>query len=1151
MKRVDEKVKDIVEVRSFENVGDLDADPQATLSGYRFTDITSDLMGKWLDAVVDVRPGAGRAFALAGFRGVGKSHFLTTLEAIVSLPQVRETIEEQHVKTVAGRLPRKATSVIRVRRGSRETLLDEFKDALGNRLGEHDAGEESVTALMAAATADGAPVILVDTSMAREARVDRDDGPFLSQMAEAAKELGIFLGLALDDDISGADGANLSISGSFQIDYLDQEHLYKIVDAHIFSKRDTSLPLLQGIYRYYHDELPKFRWSEHRFVSLYPLHPAALEVAPLIRLYLHDFALLGFAAEAGVKIMGRPANSLIGIEDVFDSVESRLRNVPDLEEAFKGYDRIDHEVVAKAPVKIRLFAKLILKGLFMLSLDGGGTTADILAASMLVVDQASSGLNIAELLDSFAAAVPESILKTTSESGEARFAFKLRFADDLNAILSKNSSDVTPAEIGAILIKIANEKYSDLDASDPSAAMVSHSTFDWNGTLRHGEIHWDVFAESPAPSSTLDWSVKVGFDAPPPATEISDIPAANWLLGPLTPEEFEVLRRYHLLHNNPSVREKLKERAGPETQIHAIAAEKIWKRIFIEDAKLVIDGQEFPFDENARACHTLSQLFGLMLRPVMHYRFPSHPVFPEVLGYKEAGILTAKFFGGSAIKTPEVQRLAGIFAEPLGIAVRENDVLVPASPDVLMVLPVVQAAFAGLELIEGKVIDISEVSRRMAAPPVGCSREVQHLILSALVAARQIEFVTSNGNRINHRSLDLQILWDDVTGVSKAAAEVYSDQRLMEWARAVTVNRQLQSIENAEDRLAITDMLSGWLSNWREARFLEAFDALPDEHLTSNIWRTATALRKTFETLAGLIEQLAASTLTLERALQSVADLFNDSLEDYERKKKDLLVLRYFIDAAKKRGEILRYLSLTEATSDDTIETLRRQLLERTGPSFFTADPSLNADLEAVWQEFRLQYIHHYVTNHDAALEGTTPGQLKAMTSSDKWTAFQSFSDLATFNSRSAAEAAAIIRKIRGKACTFKTAELLEVNPFCACSFELGRFDRRRDSAARLERTMDWGLRQFAEKLNESLGELTAAIPVHNGEVLGHCLAHGFNADSLVSLTAIETVLLKNALRKLNDPGAPIRASSEELIGVPVAEWENEIENLEIFVEST
>src|SRR5881392_1400329 len=105
MKRVDEKVKDIVEVRSFANVGDLDADHEATLSGYRFTDITSVLMAKWLDAIVDVRQNAGKAFALAGFRGVGKSHFLTTLEAIVSLPQAREAIEDLHVKAAADRLP--------------------------------------------------------------------------------------------------------------------------------------------------------------------------------------------------------------------------------------------------------------------------------------------------------------------------------------------------------------------------------------------------------------------------------------------------------------------------------------------------------------------------------------------------------------------------------------------------------------------------------------------------------------------------------------------------------------------------------------------------------------------------------------------------------------------------------------------------------------------------------------------------------------------------------------------------------------------------------------------------------------------------------------------------------------------------------------
>ena len=107
MKRVEEKVKDIIEVRPFSSLNDFAADPEQTLAGYYFTDITSDLMAKWLDMVTNVTPGHGVAAALAGFRGVGKSHFLAVLGAIVSRPDLRGNIAEQHVAARADRLSRR------------------------------------------------------------------------------------------------------------------------------------------------------------------------------------------------------------------------------------------------------------------------------------------------------------------------------------------------------------------------------------------------------------------------------------------------------------------------------------------------------------------------------------------------------------------------------------------------------------------------------------------------------------------------------------------------------------------------------------------------------------------------------------------------------------------------------------------------------------------------------------------------------------------------------------------------------------------------------------------------------------------------------------------------------------------------------------
>ena len=107
MKRIQEKVKDIVDVRSHESLRDFAADPAKTLSAYYFTDSTAELMAKWLDRVSNVGPGNGAALALAGYRGVGKSHFLSAFGAFVSFPELRSRVSDSHVAAGAQRLLRR------------------------------------------------------------------------------------------------------------------------------------------------------------------------------------------------------------------------------------------------------------------------------------------------------------------------------------------------------------------------------------------------------------------------------------------------------------------------------------------------------------------------------------------------------------------------------------------------------------------------------------------------------------------------------------------------------------------------------------------------------------------------------------------------------------------------------------------------------------------------------------------------------------------------------------------------------------------------------------------------------------------------------------------------------------------------------------
>lgn len=183
MKRIQEKVKDLIEVRDYQNLQNFLADPAKTLASYHFTDMTSDLMAKWLDAAVAVQPENGRAMALAGYRGVGKSHFLATFGAILAAPELRSAVTEPHVVAAAQQLKRRRHPVAYIKRGTRETLFEELKDAIALVFEENaaDLSDDLNQLLKTAAGKDvELPFVLIfDTAFERESRVARDDGVLL------------------------------------------------------------------------------------------------------------------------------------------------------------------------------------------------------------------------------------------------------------------------------------------------------------------------------------------------------------------------------------------------------------------------------------------------------------------------------------------------------------------------------------------------------------------------------------------------------------------------------------------------------------------------------------------------------------------------------------------------------------------------------------------------------------------------------------------------------------------------------------------------------------------------------------------------------------------------------------------------------------
>jgi outer membrane biosynthesis protein TonB/phosphoglycolate phosphatase-like HAD superfamily hydrolase len=434
MKRIQDKIKDLVEPQSFEQVGNFAEDPAQALAAYRFTDVTSDLLSRWLDALADLPAGTGAARALAGARGVGKSHTLAVFGALAGSERLRQGVDDAHVLAGAQRLAGRRYLVVRVERGTRPTLSDELAASFAAFFGGSESqwgGREPAEVLaVAASRAMGETlVVVIDTAFNRPARVVRDDGPYLGSLAGAARGLNVFVMLALDDDIAGADGANVAVAGTYRIDYLDPENLYRVADQFVLRKKPQVGDTLREIYQALRATVHEFNWSQARFSSVYPVHPLVAEVASGVRLFLPKFAFLPFAASAAARATSRPALALVLLDEVFDATEEDLRLNPELRELFATYDQLTAACIGQLPIMQRYQARLILKSLFVLSLDGRDATPGEMCAALLLTDEDAGGdapRRVAETLARFASEAPEgSFVLADGPGGEKRYRFYL------------------------------------------------------------------------------------------------------------------------------------------------------------------------------------------------------------------------------------------------------------------------------------------------------------------------------------------------------------------------------------------------------------------------------------------------------------------------------------------------------------------------------------------------------------------------------------------------------------------------------------------------------------------------------------------------------------------------------------------------------
>jgi hypothetical protein len=1030
------------------------------------------------------------------------------------------------------------------------TLVDELTTALNrafnaDKLNWGSTPKEMITNA-AAQTGELPLIVVVDSGYDRKARVKRDDGELLGEMAEAARNTRTFLAIALDDDIAGADGVNAAIARTCQIEYLDSEHLYRIVDAFLYQKRPTARFILRDLYQGFREAAPGFNWSEPRFASLYPIHPVVVDVTPAVRLYAPKFAFLPFVSECASKVMTRPAHSLLALDEVFDKVEPDLRKAAELEETFAIYDELTDKAISQVPLMQRLQAKLILKGLFLLSLDGRGATAKELGAAMLFYDENSPQVAIQKIEDIialFAKSLPDDKLRRVLEDQEHRYSLGNSANANFEAKLEEAAQKITANEVGQIMRRIGHARFSDWVFNDygyhPAAASAAELQVLWRGSARRGRISWqwgeDFIVHDPNASENLDWQIFINApDAPiSNAPGDDDVPRIYWKPAAMRRDEEDAVKRFAALITTPEIIAEFEDTAIAAEQTAASVVERIWARTFLENGTLIIDGAAHPFSSEAKSARILTETLEYALHPIFEARFPAHPLFPQLLTAGDVSQLVSDLFSGAKVNTPETQKLAETFAVPLGLVAKRGTNYVLDTDENLLKQPLIKKILELTGAANGKGVNLRDIHKHLKISPHGLQREAQNLLLAALVARRRLEFVTSTNDRITHRSLDLKIIWADVVGVAQSSVQPRSSAELANWAGLLTEVGGFQSVDDPTEAEIITVTLRKWFEQWQNKRVMSRFENLTDEVLNVRAWRTASLVERSFGAAAEAVEDALRGEVSLEEAIERVIDAFGENPENMNESRRLFAELECFLDAALLRQNVWRYIARAESTDDEQIETLRYDILEELSIPENAFDTLASQMFERMWHEFRHLYTEYYVRRHNAVMHSSARiSLLEQIEGSEEWAEFLGLANLPISHPNFLETANSLRSGIKATKCSYDVRQMLQEHPFCACGLRLIQTENLEQMPQELMRTVSQGrstvrrmLSALAAPLTTALTEISATEP--NEEFAARAVRFAEmlkRGDELPALTPLDLRLLAQATRQMPVPTVRVRA---------------------------
>lgn len=735
-------IKSLVTVRNIAQLSRLDsASNEQIVDTYQCTESIASL-------IRDLLPQARKKMLaiITGERGVGKSHLLAFLRALMEQLDLTSKIELPPArKIISEAIDRKlrAQTTVTINCESEQPDIDLL-------ISRSDAQIEK------ACSSGNNVVVFLDglSPLLRKAR-KHECLQWLTRLAKGITAERFLLFITLDQDLLNfalpilEQGSVKSALGTIPLN-----NLAEAIDQFIFVKRADQRQTIEKLYDEISRKVPAFAWSRREFTMMFPLHPRVLSLVPALRTYGRTFSLFSFLATVAPRATMRRGTSLISLSELFDTFEFDLRRNLLLNHLFATYDHLVENFAKALPDTQQFHGRLLLRALTLLSLTEKAYTILEIADSVMLFDDSSPILlqqSLKSIIDLMAATAGEKMIIVNGN--EPRYQLRLAQANIISPITeaARDINDEDPRLV-EILLDSGKNIFKDwpLLFKDNNFIRRSEGELFWRGTARRGIFKVGGASELViGPMRKIEWQLTL---VPPFALNQAreEVRAGEnliyWYPDPLTKEELSYLKRMLVLKLKGAKfltpEEMEREKLSLTTEIN-----KTFFRAYLEMGRTggatEDSTKSFNFQEKR-----LAVLLGNIFEGSLKARLPYHPIFGDFLTERILRVLTKGFFYKSEWSLPETRKYLGQIALPLHIVIQVGDQYEYAVASDIPADTPLGAIFQAIERSDNHYVSRSELERLLRCEPYGLQQSILLVLVLGAAAAGHIVLTDENGETI-------------------------------------------------------------------------------------------------------------------------------------------------------------------------------------------------------------------------------------------------------------------------------------------------------------------------------------------------------------------------------------------------------------------